>query len=431
MKYQLLFKPKGQGAIVLLVVAALATGAITTYAMLHFRAATRTTTTSSVSQTPVGAVAALGYLEPKGEVIHLSAPAFNEGARVEQLLVKRGDRVKKGQVVAILDSRDRLFTALQQAQQQVKASLARLEQVKAGAKAGEILAQDAKFQGTKAELEGQINTQQATIANLEAQLQGEKSAQKATVARSYAELRNAQADCQRYQSLYQTGAVSTQSRDSICLKLETNQELLVEAQANLNRIVDSRNKQIQEAKANLNRTIATQQRQIQEAGATLKAVAEVRPVDVQVAQTDLGNAQAAVKRAKAELALAYVRSPSSGQILKIHTKPGELVSNQGIADLGQTDKMYVTAEVYETDISRVRIGQRATIKTDGVIRELQGTVDEIGLQIGKKDVLGTDPTADADVRVVEVKIRLDAKDSQQVAGLTNLQVNVVITTDFS
>lgn len=259
----------------------------------------------------------------------------------------------------------------------------------------------------------------------------QKSAQKATVARSDAELRNAQADCQRYQSLYKNGAVSIQTRDSNCLKQETNRELLLEAQANLNRIVTSRSKQIQEAKANLNRTIATQKRQIQSEGATLKAVAEVRPVDVEVAQTDLGNAQAAVKRAEAELALAYVRSPSSGQILKIHSRPGELVSNQGIADLGQTDQMYVRAEVYETDISRVKIGQRAIIKTDGVIKQLQGTVDEIGLQIGKKDVLGTDPTADADVRVVEVKIRLDAKDSQQVAGLTNLQVNVVITTDLS
>jgi HlyD family secretion protein len=55
-------------------------------------------------------------------------------------------------------------------------------------------------------------------------------------------------------------------------------------------------------------------------------------------------------------------------------------------------------------------------------------VAEIGLQIGKKDVLGTDPVADADARVVEVKIRLDPSSSKQVADLTNLQVNVVIDT---
>ncbi len=412
-----------------MVAVALATGAATVYSLSRSQLTKQSPSpTPLTSKAVVDAVAALGYLEPKGEVIKLSAPAFVEGARVDQLLVNRGDRVKAGQVVGILDSRDRLQAALQQAQKQVRVAQARLEQVKAGAKAGDILAQDSKLQGSKAELEGQINTQRATIANLEAQLQGEKSAQEATIERVKAELRNAKTDCGRYQSLYQTGAVSAQSHNSICLKQETNQELLQEAYANLNRIVTSRGKQIQEAKANLNRTITTQQKQIDEAGATLKAVAEVRPVDVQVTQAELEAAQAAVQKAQADLALAYVRSPKEGQILKIHTWPGELVSNQGIVDLGQTNQMYVTAEVYETDISHVRSGQRATIKVDGVIGDLQGTVEELGLQIGKKDVLGTDPVADADVRVVEVKIRLDAKDSQRVAGLTNLQVNVLIDT---
>jgi ABC exporter DevB family membrane fusion protein len=387
-----------------------------------------TSSANKVAVDAVDAVAALGYLEPKGEVIHLSAPAFMEGARVDQLLVKRGDKVKAGQVIAILDSRDRLQAALQQAQKQVRVAQARLEQVKAGAKIGDILAQNARFQGSKAELEGQIHTQRSTIASLDAQLEGEKSAQEATIARIEAELRNAQADCRRYQSLYQNGAVSTQSRDSTCLKEETNRKLLQETQANLNRIVTSRGKQIQEAKANLNRTIATQERQIEEAGATLEAVAEVRPVDVQVAQANLEAAQAAVQRAQADLDLAYVRSAQNGQILKIHTLPGEIVSDQGIVEIGKTDQMYVAAEVYETDIGKIRIGQRATIKSDGVIGNLEGTVDEIGLQISKKDVLGTDPVADADARVVEVKIRLTPEDSQRTAGLTNLQVNVVINT---
>jgi HlyD family secretion protein len=93
--------------------------------------------------------------------------------------------------------------------------------------------------------------------------------------------------------------------------------------------------------------------------------------------------------------------------------------------------MYVRAEVYETDITKVRIGQRAKIQSDGIygiLGDLQGTVAEIGLSIGKKDVLGTDPVADVDARVVEVKICLDSKDSQQVAGLTNLQVKAVINT---
>lgn len=429
MKYQLFFKPIGQGTIVLLVAGALATGAVTIYALLNVQPAIRHLSAAPpVSKTSVNAVAALGYLEPQGEVINLSAPTFQEGARVEQLLVKQGNKVKAGQVVAILDSRDRLQAALIQAQEQVRVAQARLEQVKAGAKQGDIKAQDARFERTKAELQGQIITQKATVASLEAQLQGEKSAQAATIERIEAELYNARTECGRYQWLYESGAVSASQRDSICLQEKTTRERLEEARSTLTRIVTSRQEQINEATANLNRIVATEQKQIEEAQATLYAIAEVRPVDVQVARAELATAQAAVQQAQANLDLAYVRSPREGQILKIHTLPGEVVSNQGIVDIGKTDQMYVSAEVYETDISQVRTGQQATITAEGVIGDLPGTVEEIGLQIATKDVLGTDPVADADARVVEVKIRLTPEDSQRFAGLTNLQVNVVIDT---
>jgi len=126
------YKWKRQGAIILMVAVALATGAATVYSLsLSPLTQQRSSPTPSASKVAVDAVAALGYLEPQGEVIHLSAPAFMEGARVEQLLVKRGDKIKAGQVIAILDSRDRLQAALQQAQKQVRVAIARLEQVKA------------------------------------------------------------------------------------------------------------------------------------------------------------------------------------------------------------------------------------------------------------------------------------------------------------
>lgn len=424
-----MFKPINWGTTALIVLSALATGAVTTYSVLSFQSANQNPPpTPLTTNIDIGAVAATGYLEPQDEVIAISAPAFQEGARVKELLVKRGDQVKSNQVIAILDSRDRLLASVQQAQTQIKVAQARLLQVKAGAKKGDIIAQDARFQRTKAELEGQIATQRAAIASLQAKLHGEESAQAATIERIKAELRNAETDCQRYESLYKDGAVAAQQRDSFCLQQDINQERLKEGQANLNRIINSYQEDIQEAKANLNRTVTTNQRQVQEAQATLDSVAEVRPVDVQLAKMELEAAQAAAQRAAADLDLAYVRSPRDGQILKIHKWPGELIANQGIVDLGKTDQMYVTAEVYETDITRVSVGQKATIKANGVIDELQGTVEEIGLQIGKKDALGTDPVVDADARVVEVKIRLAPEFSQRVAGLTNLQVKVVINT---
>jgi ABC exporter DevB family membrane fusion protein len=373
-------------------------------------------------------VSALGYLEPQGEVIKVSAPAFQEGTRVEQLLVKLGQQVRAGQVLAVLDSQNRLQAALEQANSQVEIARARLQQVKAGAKTGQIQAQDAGFQRTQAELSGQISSQKSAIAALEAQLAGEKQSQGATSERLKAEWLDARRDCQRYGQLYQDGGVSEQERDRACLKQETAQESLKEAQANLNQTVNTLQERISEAKANRQRTVATLEKQVAADRANRNAVAEVRPVDVQVAQRELQAAIASVQRARADLALAYVRAPQSGQILKIHSRPGELVGEKGIVELGKTDRMYVTAEVYETDISRVKIGQRATIDSDGITRSLQGTVEEIGLQIKTKDVLGTDPVADADARVVEVKIRLEPAESKQIAGLTNLQVNVVIHT---
>lgn len=134
-------------------------------------------------------------------------------------------------------------------------------------------------------------------------------------------------------------------------------------------------------------------------------------------------AAANLKRAEAEQELSTVRSPISGQVIAVHSREAERVGLDGIVELGDTAAMYVVAEVYETDIGRIHLGQRAHIRSKALPRELGGKVERIGMMIGKKDVLSTDPVADADARVVEVDIRLD--EPALVAALTNLRVDVV------
>jgi RND family efflux transporter MFP subunit len=134
-------------------------------------------------------------------------------------------------------------------------------------------------------------------------------------------------------------------------------------------------------------------------------------------------AQANLQRAEAELALSQVRAPMTGRVLEIHARAGERVGPDGIVELADTSVMYVVAEIYETDIGRVRLGQHAWIRSPALSRELEGEVERIGLKVGKKDVLSTDPVADADARVVEVKVRL--LDPEAVAALTNLRVEVI------
>ncbi|MDJ0531404.1 MAG: ABC exporter membrane fusion protein [Xenococcaceae cyanobacterium MO_207.B15] len=336
-------------------------------------------------------VTALGRLEPETEVIHLFAPLELDGDRVAQLLVKRGDWVRADQVIAILASRDRLQSALEEAHKEIKVAQARLAKVKAGAKTGEISAQ------------------QAHITQLEAELRRQITAQKATIARWKSEVSTAKAEYERYQSLYEDGAIAASELDNKRLARET-------ASA-----------QLEEAIATENRTVKTLEAQIAEAKATLNRIAEIRPVEIQTAEAEVERAIAAAKRAETELAEAYIRTPMAGQILKIHSYPGETIDEeQGIAELGQTDKMVVVAEVYQTDINKVRLGQTALITSEVISEELQGTVSEIDLQVSKQKVFSNQPGENLDRRVVEVKIRLTPEDSQKVASLTNLQVQTAI-----
>ncbi len=141
-------------------------------------------------------------------------------------------------------------------------------------------------------------------------------------------------------------------------------------------------------------------------------------------ETRVRVADAKLREARAALARARVLSPIDGRVIVVHARESERVGEEGIVELGKTDHMFAIAEVYETDVGRVRIGQRAIVTSPALARPLTGTVDWINLKIAKQDSLGTDPAARKDARVVEVEIRLD--DSQAAAGLTNLQVEVEI-----
>jgi ABC exporter DevB family membrane fusion protein len=375
-------------------------------------------------------IVADGRLEPQGEVLLLSAPFSMERARVEKLFVERGDWVKAGNTVAILDSHAIMQAALQNALKQEKIALTRLQQVKSGAKTGDIAAQKAKIFQTKAELKGQIATQEAKIATLRAQLAGERSSQMATVERIQAELKHASRECDRYRNLRSNGAVSMSQMESICLQQDTTQEQLQEAQANLNRIINSGQEEIKEATGNLARTKATLKKEIEQTAATYDATAEVRPVDVAVAEAELAAARTAVRQAQANVDLTLVKSPLDGQVLEIHARPGEM-ANQGIVDLGRTNRMFVVAEVYETDIGRVKLEQKVEVKSPALREPLEGKVSEIGWQVGKKDVLNDDPVIAADARVVKVRVLLNEESSQRAARLTNLKVDTFIKSSNS
>ena len=254
-------------------------------------------------------VAALGYIEPRGQVRRLAGA--NNGpspARVAELLVQEGDTVTQGQRLAVFDGMPRL-----RAERQVL---------------------------------------QAQTESLARQLELSRSEER------------------RYAELVASGAVSHDSLDQ--------------------------------------RRRATERL----AGDYAEAKAQLQVVD-------------------ADLRDGVLRAPMAGTVLEILTREGEQPDDSVVLELAQTDFMEVVAEVYETDISRIRPGQRARITSEhgGFSGELSGQVREISRQVNRRDVFSSDPADAVDARVVEVRIALDPPSSQRVRDLTRMQVLVRIDTE--
>ena len=384
--------------------------------------------TEIIKPQAINAVTALGRIEPQGKIIQLSPSPDLGGAKVAQLLVEGGERITSGQTIALLDNHQRANAALELARQEVKITQADLAIVKAGAKQGDINAQAANLQRVKAELEGEIAANESEIERLQAQLETEQAEKQAVIDSRQAELRNAESEFRRYQQLARDGVISESDLDFRRLELDKAQNAFLEAKSSYNFTNRTLKQQINQARAISRQNKNTLQEQIQAAKATLDSIGEVRKVDVIKAQAGVDRAIAAVRQAEEDLELTKVKAPGDGQIIQINAYPGEIVGEEGIVEFAQTSKMMVVAEVYESDIAKVKIGQTATIQseTGAFTGKIIGTVKQIGLKIGKQDVLSTDPAADVDSRVVEVKIHLDAETSDRVAHLTNSKTIVKI-----
>lgn len=375
----------------------------------------------------ISTVTALGRLEPRGDVLSISAPTA-EG-RIEELRVKEGDRLAKGDIIAVMSSESRLKAALRQAEEQVRVAQAKLGQVQSGAKDGQIEAQRADIARLGIERVGDYNTQSAVIARLDADLAGAIKTQASTRLRLIADVKNAQLEADRHDQLFQDGAVSASLRDSKRLAAEVALRRALEAQSEAERVRNTLRQQLNEARAALVRIQSAKAEQIDAARATLDQIKEVRPADVQTAQAEIGQARAAVEKAAADLEQAYARAPQAGVVLKIYSRAGEKIATEGLIDMGQTQRMVARVEVYESDVKRIKEGQSAVVMSDAIGETLTGKVSEIGRKVLRQNVINTDPTLNADARIIEVWIELDPAASDRVARFTNSQVTAKITTN--
>ena len=130
------------------------------------------------------------------------------------------------------------------------------------------------------------------------------------------------------------------------------------------------------------------------------------------------------KNIKIDLFNSKLRSPIDGFILGINTRVGERPNNQGILDIGSSQKMEALIEVYESDIDRVFISQNVELNSEngGFQKKLKGKVIRISPQVKQRKVLSTDPTGDADSRIIEVLVKLDQDSINTVQNYAGMKV---------
>ena len=385
--------------------------------------------TSTQIEKRITSVSALGRIEPLGEVVNVAPTPSMAGAKVKELLVSQGSKVKTGDIMVITSDYDLKKAELAKTKQDLKVAQANLAIVKAGAKQGKIKAQEATIARLQAELEGAIATDKAKIARLQAQLVTEKAEKQATIERFKAEVGNAQAEFKRYQKLAQEGVISQSELETKQLTLDTNKKRYQEAQAIYDRTFATLTEEIKETQALAIQRKKTLNKQIAEAQAKWAEIAEIRDVDVAQAQAEIDRAMALIKQAEIELDLTLIKAPSNGTVIDVIAQEGENIENdEGVLEMANTEQMLVIAEVYESDINQVKVGQKVKIvsENNSFPDRIHGEVIEISSKIGKKDVLETDPAASVDARVVEVKIAVDAEDNNLVQNLIYSQVIVEI-----
>jgi HlyD family secretion protein len=334
-----------------------------------------------VKQPP--SIAALGRIEPGSEIINLGADLSPD--RLELLSVARGDVVKKGQVIGYLGAyseqvaqRDMYLAQLEEARLRLKTEIelnrSRIESAETRQK--QILEVSPL----------RIAAQEATIASLEAKLENDKD-----ILASHSQL-------------YSRGVASRRLQ-------EDQHAMVLQGEANL-----------KSARARL--AELKQQFMIDKIDAEVQIKLARDQLERSKAEFPVASLESQVAWAEARIQRLRITAPIAGRILNIKVKPGEIVGSGPILTMGDTSKMRAVAEVYETDIGQVKLGQAAVVSSRALPGPMTGRVVRIGNMVFKNDVLNVDPAARADARVVEVWIELD--DPAPAAQLTNLTVNVLI-----
>ena len=301
--------------------------------------------------------------------------------RMLELRVRDGDKVKKGQVLAVLERRDPALDV-----DQMRANVAAASAQVAGAQAAYAV-QQTTYATTLAQATDSVSIAQSNVGQASVNLGIETNAASIAVDQARAQIAAAQSaydhasiDLERVRRLVATGDVSRQTLDdarnaytSGAAQLQAAKDALALAQVN------RRNIQIRQLGVLSSREQHRQSIAALESAQGGRALVDQRRAQVLAAQGQLAQARAALAIAQDQVRETQLVAPFDGYVISHNFELGDLVQpGSAVMTIGDLAHPYVYVYVSETNLPHVKTGMQVGVTIDGMPgRTFTGTVTEI------------------------------------------------------
>lgn len=309
------------------------------------------------------------------------------GGTLEEIRVRLGDRVKEGQVIAKIDSKEYLL-GVKQAEAAFSAAETQWNLVKATA--------DTEFLSNLAQVQAALKMAQANLDKIRKGAR-EEEIERADAAYQQA-LANAETmkkDLNRARDNYEKGAISDQQFDRAELQFNVAQAQLAAAKANLDLVKKgAREEDIKVVEAQVEQT----QAQLK----TLEALREAKSWEAKIkgAQAQAEQAEVALGLAKIRLEDCTIKAPISGIISKRFVDVGSMVGpTQPLVSIVDVDTLKLLTHASDEDLNKIKFAQRVEVKV--------GTYLNQAYEVRETNI---SPVMDPLSRKIKVNIRIPNPD---------------------
>ena len=361
------------------------------------------------------------YVE--GSITPVSAKV---AGHIADMLVRDNQAVKKGDVLLRVDPRDyqarleQARAAVAVAQANIRAARSELPFARDNSRA-----QVAETRASLEALQSVVRTTESAAEESRARLEARRAAvgaRQAEVAAAESALRKTGLELERMRRLMKDDYVSRREHDDAQAAFDNATAMLEAARRRLTE-GEREEQQVQAELSARGHAIEVARQKVAEGRGTLSR-AESQLHQVSVKEAEITRAEAALKQAQADVALAElqlayteIRAPSDGVVSKRSVEVGQVVQvGQPLLAIVPLHEVWVLANFKETQLARVRPGMKAVVEIDGFPgKSFTGVVDSISAGTGSRFSLLPPENATGNwVKVVQrvpVKIVLDTREA--------------------